>query len=373
MDGKQFDQWTQVFARDASRRRLIHFFLAGGVSGLSTLIAEPRSAARRNKRPPETPTGVQATALDNSRIQITWEDVFTESGYRIYNEGLVLASLPADVTTFIVEGLVPNATYCYRVQAYKGKLNSFQTDPVCATTKALGRAGLKAPVRKGLSLTVIHGYNDPIEANLPDCTPGEVCNNQGTRTCDVFGGCCPINTPNDHCGHQRYALDLQPGDGWGGVIIAPASGKVGWSGGECLGLTLEDGTNLTICHFGENDKWVSQGDQVVQGQCLGRKKTGKNWIHLNLDDGKIHFRRGPSHPIPFVSGNPKFPNGLSLEGKNFTPNDSQDQFERVTITSSNDCLNGCCFGTSTTTTSPPRALSSGKTADKRRRRVQKKS
>lgn len=195
---------------------------------------------------------------------------------------------------------------------------------------------LLAPVAKRIKLSVRHGYNDPTEASLPPCTPGQSCNNGGDQSCDVFGHCCPIGTASDHCGHQQDGLDLTPGHGWNGTILAPADGIIGWGppGGECLGITLNGGTNLSICHFGK--MFVRQGQPVHRGCRLGTTALGKDWVHLSLDDGKVHAHGGPSQPIPFTGP-------FALEGKDLTPDGSQDQrFSKIFPIASTNADVGIC-------------------------------
>jgi hypothetical protein len=84
---------------------------------------------------------------------------------------------------------------------------------------------LLAPVPSGVTLKIIHGYNDPL--------PGEYCLPPGPNRAD-------------HCMHQQYGLDMVPTTP-NQDIIAPAAGLVAWEEGECLGLCLDVGdVNLTI-------------------------------------------------------------------------------------------------------------------------------
>jgi hypothetical protein len=163
-------------------------------------------------------------------------------------------------------------------------------------------SGLLAPVAAGIGLTVTHGYNDPL--------PSESC---------------VIGTARDHCAHQKYGLDLVPDSGWDGTILAPASGRVAWATGDCMGIILSDGVHLTLCHFGRFS--VTSG-MVQRGQPLGQAHT--SWVHMSLDDGRVHFGQGASQPYPFNGSH-------ALEGLSFDPgSDSQrDQWDGVVFVSSN--------------------------------------
>jgi hypothetical protein len=169
-------------------------------------------------------------------------------------------------------------------------------------------APLLAPVDSGLTLSVTHGSNDPLPTQE-----------------------CSIGTSRDHCLHQQFSLDLTPSDGWDGTIIAPSAGSVGWHDDQCLGITLADGVNLTLCHFGRF--FVTDGDGVARGQCLGTART--NWIHINLDYGTAH-QGGSSQPIPFTGAH-------SFEGHDLTPNEQRDQrFDSVFPVQSSNQRIGIC-------------------------------
>jgi hypothetical protein len=123
---------------------------------------------------------------------------------------------------------------------------------------AMAAEDLKAPVPAGATLQVIHGYNDP--------PPSEPCN---------------IGASPDHCGNQLYGLDLQPVGFDDTTIVAPASGRVSWSevgGTGCIGLTLDAGLNLNLCHLGELD--VDVGGGVTEWEVDSGGGTGRNAMAL---------------------------------------------------------------------------------------------
>ncbi|MBI3823228.1 MAG: fibronectin type III domain-containing protein [Planctomycetes bacterium] len=88
------------------------------------------------------PTNVKATALSASTIALSWTDVVSETGYRIYqwdgvtaNTQAVIATLAANTTGYQVLGLLPGRTYWYFVQAFNGT-NSANSAWVNAQTMA---------------------------------------------------------------------------------------------------------------------------------------------------------------------------------------------------------------------------------------------
>jgi hypothetical protein len=123
---------------------------------------------------------------------------------------------------------------------------------------------------------------------------------------------------------QQYGLDLTTASE---DIVAPGAGVIAWTGGDCLGIKLNDGgANLTVCHFASFK--VARNQPVAQGQCLGTKGSH---VHINLyglvaDDSKP--------PIPFTGR-------YKLEGKELPPNGSQNQWLNERFVSTNP---GFCSG-----------------------------
>jgi chitodextrinase len=88
---------------------------------------------------PTTPTGVAATAVSDTKINLSWSpstDNVGVTGYRVLRNGALLATL-GTVTTFQDTGLTASTTYTYRVQALDAAGNvSPQSTAASATTQA---------------------------------------------------------------------------------------------------------------------------------------------------------------------------------------------------------------------------------------------
>ena len=161
-------------------------------------------------------------------------------------------------------------------------LTAFSSFSALTAYSAVSDTALLAPVSAGQTLTVIHGYNDPL--------PNESC---------------IIGNSSDHCLNQRYGLDLKPSDQTKLEILAPLPGQIAWISGNCLGIRTSDNLNLNVCHFGRFQ--VSRNSTVKRGDVLGTRST--SWIHLSLDDRN---RYASKPPVPF--------NGThTLEGIAFDP------------------------------------------------------
>ncbi len=93
--------------------------------------------------PPAAPTGLAASAVTSTQINLSWVDNATnETGYSIersvgtsttYAE---IATTAAGVNTYANTGLTPSTQYNYRVRAFNSAGNSAYTSVVSATTPA---------------------------------------------------------------------------------------------------------------------------------------------------------------------------------------------------------------------------------------------
>ena len=83
----------------------------GSATGTFTWVG---SATGSHK--PATPTGLEATAISNTEIDLTWDAVTGASGYDIERDGTVIATDHSS-TTYNDTGLTLNTEYEYRVRA----------------------------------------------------------------------------------------------------------------------------------------------------------------------------------------------------------------------------------------------------------------
>src|SRR5438552_1923689 len=88
--------------------------------------------------PPSVPTGLTATAVSSSQINLSWtasSDNVGVSGYRVYRGGTQIAT--RSTTSFANTGLSASTTYSYTVAAYDAAGNlSAQSSSASATTPA---------------------------------------------------------------------------------------------------------------------------------------------------------------------------------------------------------------------------------------------
>jgi lysophospholipase L1-like esterase len=96
----------------------------------------------QSPQPPPTPTGVSASAVSASRIDVSWSDVAGETGYRLERSAdgstgwTTIATPNQDVTSYSDTGLSTGTTYYYRVIASNAGGDSAPSAVVSATTLA---------------------------------------------------------------------------------------------------------------------------------------------------------------------------------------------------------------------------------------------
>src|SRR5256886_1195121 len=113
------------------------FDAAGNLSARSS-PASATTLAPPDTTPPSVPTGLRATAVSSSQINLSWaasSDNVGVSGYRVFRDGAQIATTSA--TSFTNQGLSPSTTYTYAVAAFDAAGNlSARSSPANATTSA---------------------------------------------------------------------------------------------------------------------------------------------------------------------------------------------------------------------------------------------
>jgi hypothetical protein len=156
--------------------------------------------------PPTVPTGLTATALSSSQINLSWTastDNVGVTGYNIYRGGIKIGTAPS--ITYQDTGLAASTSYTYNVSAFDAAGNtSAQSAAASATTLASGG---------GLPNT-LGWYQIPNTLMINVCPPGFACQNiipnwnggvadTARNRLIVWGG-----GHTDYGGNEVYALDL---------------------------------------------------------------------------------------------------------------------------------------------------------------------
>jgi hypothetical protein len=141
--------------------------------------------------PPTTPTGVVATAVSASQIDISWipsSDNIGVTGYRIFRDGSVITIVTT--TNYSDTGRQPSTTYSYTIVSLDGAGNSsVQSDPPATATTPATNSGLVAA----------YGFNEGSGTSTSDATgkghTGTVANAAWTPA-GKFAGALSFNGTN---------------------------------------------------------------------------------------------------------------------------------------------------------------------------------
>jgi hypothetical protein len=120
---RTYDAYPQAWTRGGETRGVNGWFQAG-TSG---------------NQPPAPVSNQRATALDSTRIQVTWNDAANETGYRVYEGGTLLAYLGANSTSYVAANFAPGSYHCFYVIAYNAYGSSGFPGWSCATTATSGQ------------------------------------------------------------------------------------------------------------------------------------------------------------------------------------------------------------------------------------------
>src|SRR5207302_133596 len=110
--------------------------------------------------PPTVPTGLRASAVSSSQINLSWtasSDNVGVSGYRVYRGGTQIGT--PSTTSFTDTSVSASTTYSYTVAAYDAAGNvSAQSSPASATTPA-------PPTQPSVTINQAAGQADPTSAS----------------------------------------------------------------------------------------------------------------------------------------------------------------------------------------------------------------
>ncbi|MFA5809799.1 MAG: Ig-like domain-containing protein, partial [Thermoleophilia bacterium] len=154
---------------------------------------------------PSAPTGLTATAISSSQINLSWSastDNVGVTGYKIYRGGTQIATVTT--TSYQNTGLSPSTAYTYTVAAYDAAGNvSTQSTSVSATTQATTSTKFVVGDRVQVS-------SGPLNVRATPTTAGTLLGTQATGALGtIIGG--PISADGFNWWNVNY--DNAP-DGW---------------------------------------------------------------------------------------------------------------------------------------------------------------
>jgi chitodextrinase len=129
---------------------------AGNASGQSTALILT-TPATVDTTAPSTPTGLSATAVSPSQINLSWQastDNVAVTGYRVFRNGTVLATL-GNVTTYQDTNLTAGITYIYTVRAIDAASNVSGLSAAASATTPGGPDTIAPTTPAGLTANAV--------------------------------------------------------------------------------------------------------------------------------------------------------------------------------------------------------------------------
>ena len=133
-----------------------YFYRVRATNAVGDSAYSAEASATTGTTPPDAPSGLTATTISSSQINLSWTDVANETGFKIERKTGVggtysqIATVGAGIVTYNNTGLTANTTYYYRVRATNAGGDSGYSNEANATTLDVAPA---AP--SGLSATSI--------------------------------------------------------------------------------------------------------------------------------------------------------------------------------------------------------------------------
>lgn len=106
---------------------------------------------------PAAPSGLSAQATSCSRVSLSWVDRSgNEEGYRIYRNGSYIGQAGMNATTYQDDSVSAGAAYVYVVRAYRGSIESDDSNTASTTTPTCGA------LLPDLKPNPVDGHVDPV-------------------------------------------------------------------------------------------------------------------------------------------------------------------------------------------------------------------
>ncbi len=216
---------------------------------------------------PLAPSWLTASAVSPSRIDLSWQDVAGETGYRVERSGAggtswkTIAELGADSTGYSDNGLAPDTEYWYRVYARNADGESAPSNAAAAVTQTVSVQIVTASsagdvgywVSLGLSggyeyvshydagsgrCLLTYGYSSYATVSVDSGPTGhELIGATGTSLAVDGSGYVHVAAQDWTNGDLRYITN-RPGPAFSAVSI-DAAGSVGW--GPKIAISPADG------------------------------------------------------------------------------------------------------------------------------------
>jgi serine protease AprX len=245
--------------------------------------------------PPAAPSGLTATAISSSQINLAWTDnANNETGFKIErctgagcSNFAQIATVGADVTTFPNTSLTASTSYSYRVRATNAGGDSAYSNTASATTPGgPGNTGLLSPSANAAQ-TSNAGDNNGFQTN-----PGNAHTDNGTFAVDTNSGTttstsCTDNGKDKHA-YRDYNVSLPGGATINGIEVR-LDARADTAGGQprmCVQLSWNGGTTWTTAKTTTN-LTTSEATYTLGGAA---DTWGRTWADTEFTNANFRVR-----------------------------------------------------------------------------------
>ena len=305
--------------------------------------------------PDEAAVLVATAATDAATITLTWNEVTKTTSYNIYQDGVLIAN--TEETTYTVEGLELDATYCYTVKAVNeiGE-SALASNEACATTYdgsitvTIGEGGSTnnyLPTTAFFSYACTQQIYTKDELGLNACEIGKISfeatsNSSKTRNLEIY----MLNTSKSSFSDSYDWVNLSASNK---VFDGTFTFTYGWSE-----ITLDtefsyEGQNILICVIDKTGSYSSnypfRTNTTTNNQALYACNDGAAYNLSNLSEKtgtptnknnriKLNYKPTPAS----VGANPEEIVFNDVKGGNYWTEKNNIQTENITLVAKNTTI-----------------------------------
>ena len=157
----------------------------------------------------DTPTAFRVTGLAQDSISLAWDAAPGATGYRIYNNGILVAGVPGGTTnTYTLTGLTPGTTYRLTISAYSAGGQSASSPTLVVTTVLPAPANLRVVTTTASSVTLAWDTsNGAASYRVMRCTDPTSCT-PATVVATVSGGGSSGYVDSSVAANTRYQYSV---------------------------------------------------------------------------------------------------------------------------------------------------------------------
>ena len=217
---------------------------------------------------PSQPTGLAATAISSSQINLSWS-ASTDTGgsglkgYKITRNGIALTPTTTTATTYSDTGLTAATTYTYTVAAYDNAGNTGAASTAASATTQAGNVTDAGTLTQGFyrsatgpNWTFFKGYRPVSTPIIGSYAPTALTGGKTVRNLFDFAVCSSVSQP-PNCPYSGITTTTQ----YGQIDVSgfTADPGIAWLTSVTVGSVTRTGATATYSYTGGTATWKWSG------------------------------------------------------------------------------------------------------------------